>query len=1073
MSTTNWYRSLGIRPHEVRTVGLFFLHHFLLGIGTILVYVSANVILLEHHPETSLPLGYGISALVTILVGKIYDHYEHHLSLQRLAVRVLMVVGVLTLLTIILVEVGNSVTSAIAIMVGYRVIYLLTNLEFWGVSAVVFDVRQGKRLFSVISSGDMPAKAIGAVLAALVHSHADVEVLLSGALVAYLSALFVLYRTFRSHSLSSHKRQYWRRRAQPSLIHQLFGGNQLIYAMCLSLVTVAVVATGIEYAFFINVKHKWHNQEELFKNVGLVLSLTYLVAMLVKLLASRPALEKLGIRRLLQLLPTVSIVALVSFIFVAEQELGATGQLVYFCGLYLLFEVVRRALFDPVFLVLFQPLTPRQRLHGHTLAKSVYEPLGTAIASAFLLAGNAWTSIGDWLPFVWMTLGAIAGAFLLQRTYHQYLHELNDALGHRFMADEPLAFPTEALSMVVKNLRSTRREEVITSITWLQQYHPETLARRLPELLDHTEPRVQERALEAVVALSVPVDAGFLSSLAEKSTDPQTRETAARLACRQKDTKEAIRAYLLTHPDLSIRKGALEGYIEINPTDAGVLAGINQLCRSADTSEQLVALELVQVIQWPGSAEFVASCLQHDNPLAVIAAIRAAGKLGGEPLVKLLVDMLPVKAYGKQAAIALGEIGPTVLPVISQALGTGTDTLLLVRLASVCERMDTPESRKILVNLARQRDLPVRSAALRALAKLPADPANTAVFEQTLEEEWMLAQRLLHGSQQEPALGSCLHYELQLLQQRVFGLLTQLYDADTISRVRTGVTHEIRERRANALEVLENSVPRREYLCLQALVDDLPLLERIRLIDMQLEAYTGTESILDFIIREGEHLFTDWTISVALRRWVGDSAKTEWLNPYLNHPVQLLRESADLLLQPNSYGSASPSRAGRKTDTFMKATGTTTIIPHIERVIVLKNTRLFADTPENVLSSIAPIMREATFLEGQEIFQKGQLGTCMYIIHEGEVGIYDGYQALARMSKGDFFGELALLDAEPRSATAVATTDVTLLRVDQDDFYDLMEERSEVLRNIMRMLCRRIRHLNEQVRSTPVTPVAR
>ncbi|WP_345240659.1 cyclic nucleotide-binding domain-containing protein [Nibrella saemangeumensis] len=1070
MLAKNWYRSLGIRPHEVRTVGLFFLHHFLLGIGTILVYVSANVILLEHHPETSLPLGYGVAALFTILVGKVYNYYEHHWSLQRLAVRVLAAVGVLTLLTIILVEVGNSVALAIAIMVGYRVIYLLTNLEFWGVSAVVFDVRQGKRLFSVISSGDMPAKAIGAVLAALVHSHADLEVLLSGALVAYLIALFVLYRTFRSHSLSSHKRQYWRRRVQPSLIHQLFGGNQLIYAMCLSLVTVAVVATGIEYAFFINVKHKWHNQEELFKNVGLVLSLTYLVAMLVKLLASRPALERLGIRWLLQLLPIVSLAALFSYVFVAGQELGATGQLVYFCGLYLLFEVIRRALFDPVFLVLFQPLTPRQRLHGHTLAKSVYEPLGTALASALLLAGNAWTSIGDWLPFIWMSLVAIGGIFLVRRTYRQYLHELNDALGHRFMTDEPLAFPAEALSMVVKNLRSNRPAEVITAINWLQLYQPETLGRRLPELLDHTEPRVQERALEAVVALSVPVDAVFLADLAERSTDPHTRETAARLACRQKDTQTDIRSRLLEHSDLSIRKGALLGTFEYNPADTRLVDNLGQLGKSADIGERLVALDLAPVIKWPDSTAFVEGSLQHTNAQVVTAATRAAGRLGGEVLVNRLITMLADKAHGKQAAIALGDIGPSVLPLITQLLSEGTDTAVLVRLASVGERMNVPESRRLLVNLARQHNLLVRSAALRALTKLPADLAEADVFEQILEDEWQLAQRLLHGSQQEPGLATCLRYELQWLQQRVFGLLTQLYDADTISRVRTGVTHEIRERRANALEVLENSVPRRVYLCLQALVDELPLTERIRLIDAQLEPYPVKEPILEYIIRQGEYTFTDWTISVALRRWVADSASSDWIYGYLNHPVQLLRESAELLLQPNAQASVTATGKSLKPNTYMKTTETSTSISHIERVIVLKNTRLFADTPENVLSSIAPIMREVTFLEGQEIFQKGQLGTCMYIIHDGEIGIYDGYQALAHMSKGDFFGELALLDAEPRSATAVATTDVTLLRVDQDDFYDLMEERSEVLRNIMRMLCRRIRHLNEQVRSAPVTP---
>ena len=63
-------RSLGVRSEEARTVRLFFLHHFFLGLGTILVYVSANVILLENHDATSLEVEYVTVALALLGVGK-------------------------------------------------------------------------------------------------------------------------------------------------------------------------------------------------------------------------------------------------------------------------------------------------------------------------------------------------------------------------------------------------------------------------------------------------------------------------------------------------------------------------------------------------------------------------------------------------------------------------------------------------------------------------------------------------------------------------------------------------------------------------------------------------------------------------------------------------------------------------------------------------------------------------------------------------------------------------------------------------------------------------------------------
>ena len=126
------------------------------------MYVAANVLLLENNPERNLPLAYGVAALTMLAVGRVYAHFEHHWLLQKLVVRVLLAAVAIAGVLGVLVATGHSVVAAIAIMTGYRVVYMLTSLEFWGVSAVVFDVRQSKRLFGIISAGDMPAKAIGA-----------------------------------------------------------------------------------------------------------------------------------------------------------------------------------------------------------------------------------------------------------------------------------------------------------------------------------------------------------------------------------------------------------------------------------------------------------------------------------------------------------------------------------------------------------------------------------------------------------------------------------------------------------------------------------------------------------------------------------------------------------------------------------------------------------------------------------------------------------------------------------------------------------------------------------------------
>lgn len=1067
-----FYRSIGVRQHEVRTVWLFFLHNFFLGIGTILVYVSANVILLENHPETSLPIAYVVSALAMMGVGKLYTHYEHHLALRSLAVRVLWAVIILTFVLDVLVLAGHSVWASIAIMVGFRIIYLLTNLEFWGVSAVVFDVRQSKRLFSVISSGDMPAKAMGAILAALVHAHTDMFFLLLIAFGSFLAAIYMLRLTYRSHDIhTSHGAARVRQPVQSLLVKQLFGNSHLITWMCLSLVAVAMVAASVEYAFFINVKYKIHATTSLLQYVSKVLALTYLVAMVVKVILSRPLLDRLGIRRTLQLLPTMSLVGVVLFAVVFLSDVGEPTWLLYYCALYLTFEVIRRSLFDPVFLVLFQPLTTQQRLQGHTLVKGFYEPLGMALAGVLIYAFHAFPEINEWVLFVWMGIGTLVAFWFLRRTYRNYLNELKSALSRRFLETNELAAPDEVLKLVLKNLDSTRTEEVINAIGWLKTHRPDKLNGLAPGLLQYPDVQVRRFVLETLIELDMVADPTTLYELAQNDSDPVIQELASWLYGSMPKADAKPVSVLLRHADLAIRKGAILGCLQNRSLRELATESLRELSQSGEMEQRLAVLEILQLVPQDSFNELVASSLDSQNIAVVNAAIRAAGAANAPDLTQNLIAKLTDKRYWRVAIQSLSDKQDMALPFLTEAVQSSKNALLLRRIAAVCAKIKTPESRKLLIRLVRQPDLSVRLAALRALNHPEVDPEESPVFQAVLQEELELAQRLLHGSlhKNDRELLACLDYEMGLLLQRVFFLLMQIYDRDVIASVRNGIDHASRERRANALEMLDNLIPRPVYQSLQALVDTVPIAEKVRLVDAQLGPFQAEEPLLTYVIHQGETQFSPWTLSVALRRWTPRSlANTRLLSRYLQHPEQLLRESADGVLQivqtehPDWHQRLLTEHPTISVQTMKSAE---TYISDFERVIVLKNTRLFADTPENILSTIAPIMKEVTFQEGETIFEKGEIGNCMFVIYSGTIAIYDRKERLAQFERGDVFGELALLDTEPRSASAVAASDVVLFRVDHEDFYDLMEERAEVLRNMMRILCQRIRLQNEKLQT--------
>ena len=135
----------------------------------------------------------------------------------------------------------------------------------------------------------------------------------------------------------------------------------------------------------------------------------------------------------------------------------------------------------------------------------------------------------------------------------------------------------------------------------------------------------------------------------------------------------------------------------------------------------------------------------------------------------------------------------------------------------------------------------------------------------------------------------------------------------------------------------------------------------------------------------------------------------------------------------------------------------------IEKVLLLKSLSIFNDTPETILAEIAHLMVEVSVSAGSTIVQENEPGDCMYIIFSGNVGIYKGRQLLATLQEKDFFGELSLLDTETRSASVKTDTDCILFRIDQEPFYALMETRPEVVKGVVKILCKRIRAANHQI----------
>ncbi|MBR0799226.1 cyclic nucleotide-binding domain-containing protein [Bradyrhizobium jicamae] len=98
---------------------------------------------------------------------------------------------------------------------------------------------------------------------------------------------------------------------------------------------------------------------------------------------------------------------------------------------------------------------------------------------------------------------------------------------------------------------------------------------------------------------------------------------------------------------------------------------------------------------------------------------------------------------------------------------------------------------------------------------------------------------------------------------------------------------------------------------------------------------------------------------------------------------------------------------------------------------------------------------------GDVIFREGAPANELFVIKSGHVRIQVGNKAIAELSADNIFGEMALIDSEPRSATAIAVTDVELVPISEKQFLFLVSQTPYFALKVMRTLAQRLRVMNK------------
>ena len=468
------YRTLNIKLSESGRVFDLLSVQFFIGLANALVNILAFTFFIYTFPVTTLPKVYLAMAGMLVLLNYIYQKLEHRFPPLQLLKYTIAFSAVL------LIFLWGGLTSAykdafiFILLVCSVLIYMVTGYAFWGLVSLMFNVREGRRVFSIVGAGDIPAKLIGYVAAPLLIPVIGMSQVIWLAIVSLLAGLFIFHRASheanweeirkKGHGEQEHEEEHHKKQNLLSF----FVENRLIFAISvLSLLSYNVFVL-VDFTFISQVKLNSGNIADLATYIAIFFAAGRLIAMAFKFIFTSRVIEKLGVISSLFITPVALFIFCLLFFFFGEHS----NYNLYIFGLMAMFtEVLRSTIQEPVFFILFQPLKENLRLKGHLISKGYMYPPSLVIVGLsllFLYKLEILVNIQLSVKILLLNLFVWAGVIFLIRKY--YLNTIHASIRKgTFSSDEIYINDQQTINIHLHKIEKGERIEVIYALNILEK----------------------------------------------------------------------------------------------------------------------------------------------------------------------------------------------------------------------------------------------------------------------------------------------------------------------------------------------------------------------------------------------------------------------------------------------------------------------------------------------------------------------------------------------------------------------------------------------------------------------------
>lgn len=1060
-----WSR-FGVEPSEESAAALMLGHSAFMGFSTVFFETAASALFLGAFNASALPWVYLAAAGLSGATGYVYSRLQNLLSFSGLMtgtlVGLMLVVGAL--------RGGLALTQSASLfffaMVFYRVLSSLTDLEYWAVAGRLYDLRQAKRLFGFVGTGEVLARIVGSFSVPLLLTLGGVPNLLVFSALALFACVVLLRRILPLIPSDEGPKQTAKEKADRSSMGSLVKDPYLRFVMLVAFCGI-LGKYLVDFSFLQQVKGRFADAKDVASFFALFSGISQCASFVIRAFLSGRLLSAIGVHRGLLILPGAHLICTTLLLVAGGLALGA-GPIFWLVvinqGIY---KTFKHPIDNPSLKTLYQPIPKDRRLSLTIAVEAILTPIGIALSSALMLLFTValnvepvrfgWVLLACFLTWLWSARAAAA----------EYMRALVIALRGR-IEDVAFAFDDDqAVAALRKTLKTGSGEDALAALQILGDHAPAALNPMLADLAIHPSPQVRQAALERIENHRPDGIAATLRS----RIDVEPEESLRALALRALSAVEgpASKDLMLTHAQgsvLALREAALLGLVRMGAPEG--MAGIREMAASVRPDHRAASARLIRLVGSASETVVLKALIEDEDITVTRLALFAAGQLKDAALVPLLIERINQAGVLGAARAALALAGDVALPGLIQAFENASSTDMRRGIVAAISRIRDERATAFLLSQTDIEDVAVRQEVVRALAHNRFTASNDedrmrieerARHEARLALKTLFQVRALGGGEGTETLKRALIGSHRNTRERILMLLGFSRDPKALLAVRAHIDGSHKDRRAYAREILDVVLSREERaLFMPAIEGDSDHLSEDLAADLAIHPVSPVDLV--------RALFEDPTLG--MEYWVRAAALEA--APRLKRPE--LAEAVEAFLATPIGANFSEigqwSLRAIRGQTSAQSGGPMLLI---EKVITLKAVAMFARTPEDVLADVAVLAEEVRFKAGQTIFAKGDAGESLYVIVKGEVKVHDGDLDLKHLGDKTVFGELAVLDPEPRSASVTAVSDTHLLRLDREAFLELMASNSEVVRGVLSVLCDRIRE--KLIEAGPVRPAAK